>query len=122
MSASRAGLRQCDNAPQDFVNQIASIVRSFGLQPINGRNLGGTELEESVKRRIEVSDALVALFARRDQGDGWSTHPWVMGEFGHAVSTNLRTMALLRKASTGQSPCLVVAIHFVEPPAPEKLS
>jgi hypothetical protein len=77
-----------------IVDGVAAILSSLGLQPINGRNVGGEQLEDVVRERIEQADGIVALFTRKDQGP-WSTHPWVMGEFGHAISKGRRSIALV---------------------------
>jgi hypothetical protein len=82
------------DSDRTLVEAVAAILYSLGLQPTNGRNLGGEPLDDAVRERIEQTDGLVALFTRRDQ-EAWSTHPWVMGEFGHAISTGRRSIALV---------------------------
>jgi hypothetical protein len=80
---------------RDLVDEVASIVTAFGMRPVQGRNLGGMPLEPAVKQRLEDCDGLVALFTRRKQKDQWVTHPWVMGEFGHAVSQKMKAIAIV---------------------------
>jgi hypothetical protein len=78
-----------------LVEEISSIITAFGIQPVPGRNLGGLPVEPAVMKRIETCDGLVALFTKRNQNDGWVTHPWVMGEFGHAVTKEMPAIAIV---------------------------
>jgi hypothetical protein len=79
-----------------LVDRVAAILGSFGLQPVNGRNTGGEQLESTIARKIEQTDGIVALFTQSDEGNGWS-HPWVLGEFGHAVSKHKRAIAVVER-------------------------
>jgi hypothetical protein len=78
-----------------LVDEISSIITAFGIQPIAGRNAGGEQLEQAIEKKIEDCDGLVALFTKRNQDDGWPTHPWVMGEFGHAVTKKMPAIAIV---------------------------
>jgi len=82
-------------ADRDLVEQIHSIVAAFGVQPVAGRNAGGQQLEEAIKEKIKNCDGLVALFTKRNEGDGFPTHPWVMGEYGHALSITKPALAIV---------------------------
>ena len=48
-----------------LVNDIGGVVEALGLRPVNGRDMGGEALEDSIRRRIEECDGLVALFTKR---------------------------------------------------------
>jgi hypothetical protein len=78
-----------------LVDEISSIITALGMQPVAGRNAGGEQLEQAIEKRIEDCDGLVALFTKRNEGDGWPTHPWVMGEFGHAVTKKKPAIAIV---------------------------
>jgi hypothetical protein len=88
-----------------LVNQISEIIKAFGAQPREGRRLGGQQLEDAIKQKIEGCDGLVALFTRRNQGDGFETHPWVQSEFQHAHDRSIPALAILESGlDWGQSP------------------
>jgi hypothetical protein len=78
-----------------LVNQVSEIVKAFGAQPKEGRRLGGEQLEEAVREKIESCDGLIALFTERNEGDGFRTHPWVVSEFQHAHSKSMPALAIL---------------------------
>ena len=80
---------------RDLVNQVSSVIEALNMRPQAGRNMGGEALEESIKQRIENCDGLVALFTKRQAVDNWQTHPWVIGEFSHALSMRLPAIAVV---------------------------
>jgi hypothetical protein len=80
---------------RDLVNDVSSVIEALSMRPQAGRNMGGEALEESIKRRIDSCDGLVALFTKRDAADSWQTHPWVVGEFGHALSVRMPAIAIV---------------------------
>ncbi len=88
---------------RSLVNAVNDAIEAIGARPLAGRNLGGQQLEAAVKQRIEAADGLIALFTRRKEKDKWITHPWVLGEFGHAVSVGKPAIALVEKAVSWNS-------------------
>jgi hypothetical protein len=66
-----------------LVGQIDTLLRSHGLVPTTGRSLGGGALTPEIKKRIDETDGLIALFTRRDAPDPTASHPWVHSEFGY---------------------------------------
>jgi hypothetical protein len=80
---------------RDLVNDVSSVIEALSLRPQAGRNMGGEPLEDSIKQRIESCDGLVALFTKRQAADNWQTHPWVVGEFGHALSMKIPAIAVV---------------------------
>lgn len=80
---------------RELVANVSDVIQAMGIRAEAGRNMGGEALEAGVERRIEECDGLVALFTRRRINDGWLTHPWVMGEFGHAVARKMPAIAVV---------------------------
>jgi TIR domain len=82
---------------EELVRRVEALLESHGVRVETGENLGGQALTPAVKKRIEDSDALVALLTRRDQlvGGGWSTHDWVRDELNHARTKRKLAIALV---------------------------
>jgi hypothetical protein len=80
-----------------LVGYIEQLLASHHVQAITGERLGGEQLTPAVQRRIDASDALVALLTRRDalQAGGWTTHQWVLDELGHARAHQKRAIAIV---------------------------
>jgi len=51
-----------------LVNDVGGVPEALGLRPVNGHDMGGEPLEESVKPRIEEGDGLIALFTQAPNG------------------------------------------------------
>jgi hypothetical protein len=66
---------------------VFPMIEAFGSEPVHGKNLGGEELTDAIKRLIDNSDALIAFATRREEGkEGkWHTHPWVRDELNYAL-------------------------------------
>lgn len=88
--------RDEDNA---LVNYIERLLASQFVQPITGKKLGGGQLTPEVQKRIEESDALIALLTRRDQlvAGGWTTHQWVKDELAWAIAKGKRAIAVVEE-------------------------
>jgi len=86
-----------DSPDRLLANRVESLVKSHGLAVTNGEVLGGGPLTDGVRALIEKSDALIALMTRREQQDdgSWSTHQWVREEYAHALSKNIRAIAMI---------------------------
>ncbi|AGA33404.1 hypothetical protein TVNIR_1742 [Thioalkalivibrio nitratireducens DSM 14787] len=86
--------RDDDKALVGFVEQLLA---SHHVQAITGERLAGEQLTPAVQRRIDSSDALVALLTRRDEllGGGWTTHQWVLDELAYARAHNKRAIAVV---------------------------
>lgn len=76
---------------------VASLIRAFGSEPVDGRELGGQSIPEGVRQSIRSSDALLAFFTRRDGPlpDGsWTTHQWVRDELTCALEHNKQVLEI----------------------------
>src|SRR5215216_4180195 len=81
-----------------LASEVEDLLTSYELNATTGRELGGDELDDTVKKKIEEADALIALMTRREQLAGsnkWVTHPWVINEYDYAVSKNKRAIAVV---------------------------
>lgn len=80
-----------------LVGYVERLLASQSIQISTGENLEGRQLTPEVQRRIENSDALVALLTRRDQlaNGGWTTHQWVCDELGWARANGKPAIALI---------------------------
>lgn len=96
-----------DQHDSQLANDVQELLRSHGLLAVTGEALGGGALTPEVMKRIEESDALVALMTRRDpqpvgagQPPAWSTHPWVDDELKHARGKGRPAIALVETGVT----------------------
>jgi hypothetical protein len=88
-----------DDVDRPLVTSVERLLESHDVPVVTGRHLGGGALTPQVMRRIESTEALVALMTRRTrvEGDGgqWHTHPWVVEELAHARAKNKLTIPLV---------------------------
>ena len=82
---------------KSLVGYIDRLLASQFVQVKTGENLGGDMLTPAVQKRIEESDALIALLTRREQlqTGGWTTHQWVKDELAWARSKGKNAIALV---------------------------
>ncbi len=83
-----------------LVAKIDSLLVAQDVLVVTGRRLGGEALTPEIMRRIDTTDALVALLTRRDrigeEGLGrWTTHNWVRDELNYARGRNEPTIGLV---------------------------
>lgn len=83
------------DSDKDIVESIEKVIGAFGIELKTGRRLGGEVPESEIEKRIESSDALIALFTKRE--GGWPTSAWVLNEYGHAVSIRKWAIAIVEK-------------------------
>lgn len=94
-----------NEADDTLANQVEALVKSHGLQVVNGQNLAGRALDSEIQQRINDSDAVIALMTRRDrlQDGGWTTHDWVKRELDWARGGNKEAVALVEDGVTPPS-------------------
>jgi len=80
-----------------LASQVERLLASQFVQVKSGERLGGGQLTPEVQKRINDSDALIALMTRRDQlqAGGWTTHAWVKDEMAWAHSKGKPAIALI---------------------------
>ncbi|CAG0957683.1 hypothetical protein RHDC4_00497 [Rhodocyclaceae bacterium] len=80
-----------------LVAEVEKLLRKRHLEIVTGEDLGGGQLTPEVQRRIDASDALIALLTRRvrQEAGGWATHPWVQDELGRARTLGKPAIALV---------------------------
>ena len=85
-----------------LVGYMDRLLASQFVQSKTGENLGGEMLTPVVQKRIEDSDALIALLTRRDQlaSCGWTTHAWVKDELAWARAKGKPAVALIEEGVT----------------------
>jgi hypothetical protein len=80
-----------------LASEIDRVLYSHGVRPITGHHLGGGAMEDGVKSRIDACHCLIALATQRGQlatGE-WTTHPWVIYEYGYAKAQGKKAIALV---------------------------
>jgi len=84
-------------ADRELVSEVEKLLFSHNVNVVTGRRLGGGQLTDEIKIRIDDSDALIALLTRRDQlaSGAWRTHDWVRDELNFARGANKRAIALI---------------------------
>ena len=82
---------------RDLVNVVERLLASHSARIASSERLGGDNLVGEVKQRLLQSDALVALFTRRDLlVDGtWTTHQWAKDEYEYFCRHNKPALALV---------------------------
>lgn len=82
---------------KELVRRIEAFLESHDIQVETGDDLAGQPLTQTVKKRIDQSDALVAILTRRERlaGGKWSTHDWVRDELNYARSKKKRAIGLI---------------------------
>jgi len=84
------------DSDRGLMRQIEGLLESHGLRVVTGEELGGGALTPEIMKRIEQSDALVALMTKRSNPpDYGGTHPWVVDEFKYAMGLQKRAIALV---------------------------
>jgi hypothetical protein len=87
---------------RDLVAPVDALLSAQDVSVLRGTRLGGRPLTPEVMRRIDSTDALIALMTRRDEleapGSGrWITHPWVRDELNHARDGSKHTIAVVEE-------------------------
>ncbi len=82
---------------RELVSQVEKLLFSHNVNVVTGRRLGGGQLTDEIRARINDSDALIALLTRRDQlaSGAWTTHDWVRDELNFARGANKKAIALI---------------------------
>lgn len=84
------------DSDRQLMRQAESLLESHGLRVVTGEELGGGPLTPEIMKRIDQSDALVALMTKRSNPpDVGGTHPWVVDEFKHAMGQKKRAIAFV---------------------------
>lgn len=73
---------------------VFPIIRSFGAEVETGEDAFDGSIPDSVKRKIQYSDALMAFTTRRTTQDNvvWQTHRWVIEELAAAAALGKKTV------------------------------
>ncbi len=97
-------------------NYVVRAIEAMGLRVIDGVDVGGHPLDDALRRRIEDSDALIALVTPQTDDAGGLVDPaFVLSEFQHAVAQNKPTMQVLHHLQSAQSARGLVASREYTP-------
>jgi hypothetical protein len=79
------------------------MAQAFRMEVVTGEQTYGDTIPQTVLRKIQTSDALIAFTTRREQmsNGSWTTHHWVLQEMAAAM-TNSRPVVEVRE--TGVDP------------------
>ncbi|MGF1469112.1 MAG: toll/interleukin-1 receptor domain-containing protein [Sandaracinaceae bacterium] len=84
---------------RDPAQWVRTVIESHGMRPVTGDVLGGEQLSDKVKKRIEAADAFVGIWTRRDPLGGdpetFTTSDWLRDETVYARSKDKPTIVLL---------------------------
>lgn len=82
--------------PQDsaLVNDVDRLLASHLVKAVTGRNLGGGQLPDEVKRKIDDCETLVALLTQHGAANG-QTSQWVRDEVTYARAKDKRAIVLV---------------------------
>ncbi|MBL7161087.1 MAG: TIR domain-containing protein [Anaerolineales bacterium] len=85
------------DSDRELVSQLEKLLVSHNINVVTGRRLGGGQLTDEIRSKINQSGALIALLTRREllaSGD-WTTHDWVRDELNFARGANKKAIALI---------------------------
>ena len=73
---------------------VFPLVEAFGSEVETGETTYDGSIPESVKKKIRLSDALIAFTTRRTTQDNvvWQTHRWVIEELAAAATLDKKTV------------------------------
>lgn len=75
---------------------VRRVIEAMDLRVVDGRYLGGRALEAEIRRRINESDALIALITPQADSDGHKVYPqFVDSEFQYARAGGKSTLRIL---------------------------
>lgn len=83
-----------DEAGQKLADMVSELVKSHGLQAISGVRLGGRDLSDEIKQRIEGCDGLICLLTER--GADFNNN-WVRDERAHAAANGKWIIAVVQE-------------------------
>lgn len=78
---------------------VFPIIKAFGAEVETGEDTYVGSIPDSVKRKIQFSDALMAFTTRRETQDNvvWQTHRWVIEELAAAAMLGKKTVEIREK-------------------------
>lgn len=90
-----------DEADREPARWVRTLLESNGVRAVTGEALGGGNLTDEVRKRIESSDGFVGLWTRRESLDGnpdrFRTSNWLIDEAAHARAVRKPTILLVEK-------------------------
>jgi hypothetical protein len=79
---------------------VFEILKAYGIEVESGEELEGQQIDDGVKEKIKLSDAMIAFTTRRDKieaRDAWKTSDWVIQEMDHADSIGMTKVLEFRE-------------------------
>ena len=82
-----------DEAGKNLANLVQDLLAGHGVMVVTGDRLGGEELTQEIKNRIDQCDALICLFTARSPDQD---RDWVRGERAYADVKNKRIISMVQ--------------------------
>jgi hypothetical protein len=82
-----------DDEIEPVVKSFTRLIESHDLQVIDGHRLLGNFVEDEIRKRIEVADAVVVFLSKREQG---KTNDWVKAERATARALGIPLIAIVQ--------------------------
>ncbi len=80
---------------EELRRRVSTVIESMDLHVVTGEDLGGEQLTDEIRRRIDRADALVALVTPwRDRQGQKVEPPWVRDEFVYAKARDKRAFRI----------------------------
>jgi hypothetical protein len=80
---------------EELRRRVSMVIESMDLRVVTGEDIGGEQLTDEIKQRIDRSDALVALLTPwKDRQGNKVAPPWVNDEFIYAKAKNKRAFRI----------------------------
>ncbi len=86
---------------QPLVAYLKRLIASHGLEPVEGRRLGGQPLAQGVKNLISTCDAMVLFLSRREEN---LTNDWGKAERALAYSEGKPFISIIEQGVTNNGP------------------
>ena len=81
-----------DEAGTSLAGRVQDLLRSHGIEVLNGERLGGGQLTEAIKNKIDASDGLVCLMTKREPEQN---RDWIRDERAYADARGKRIVSVL---------------------------
>jgi hypothetical protein len=81
----------------EISDTVVQVLNALGLDVLTGEKPRADSVSKKVRRRIEVCDAFVGIFSRRDRiadREEWTTSAWIIDEKAYAFAKNKRLFLL----------------------------
>ncbi len=90
-----------DPKARELTTLIGDLIRGFDIKTEVGDHLGGQQLTDAIKSKIDSCDAMIFLLTKRAEG---LSNDWVMAEVAYAQNLGIPMIGILEDGLSWPSP------------------